>query len=135
MDRVDWQPFTCLPHEAQRVISVRQLIAVVSRQSVRDATRLIAAQLLEAQGAGNTVILRGPDRAPQWPPGFVGSMTHTARFAAVAVLRESMARSVGIDVEVELAADQQLLVRQYCLVDNEWDALVTGAPSLSEAPL
>lgn len=149
---MDGHPFTCLPHEAQCVIALDQPIHVGSRDSVRDAlahgadladvahyqhaaTRRGAAQLLRAQGAGNTVVLRGPDRAPQWPPGFVGSMTHTASFAAVAVLRESMARSVGIDVEAELAADQQLLVRQYCLVDNEWDALVKGAPSLSEAQL
>lgn len=143
-------PFTCLPREAQCVIALDQPIHVGSREPVRDAlahsadladvahyqhaaTRQGAAQLLRAQGAGDTVILRGPDRAPQWPPGFVGSITHSARFAAVAVMRDSAARSVGIDVEAELAADQQMLVRHYCLVDDEWDALMKGASSRSEA--
>lgn len=80
-------------------------------------------------------MLRGPNRAPQWPQGFIGSMTHTARFAAVAVMPESTARSVGIDVECELGVEQQILVRQYCVVEGEMDALVRGAPSLSETQL
>ena len=132
---MDWHPFTCLPSEAQRVVALDQPTAVVSHESVRGVARLIAEQLLAAQGADDTVVSGGPDRAPQWPRGFVGSITHTARFAAVAVMRQSMARAVGIDVEAELAADQQALVRQYCLVDDEWSALLKEAPSLSETQL
>ena len=148
---VDRHLFTCLPREAQRVISLEWPARLGLRDPVGDttghkstakryehyATRVVAAQLLEAQGAGHPLASRGadPDRAPQWPPGFVGSITHSARFAAVAVMPQSMARAVGIDAESVLTADQQVLVRQYCAVDEELDTLVRGASSLSEAQL
>ena len=148
---VDRYLFTCLPREVQRVISLERLAVLGWRDPVSDtpghkssakryehyATRVVAAQLLEAQGAGDAFASRGadPDRAPQWPPGFVGSITHSARFAAVAVMPQSMARAVGIDAESVLTADQQVLVRQYCAVDDELDALARGASALSEAQI
>jgi enterobactin synthetase component D len=126
-------PFTCLPREAQRVMALHQSLDIGSPLAGRNAARLLAAQLLAEQGAAHTAVQRGLDRAPRWPAGFVGSISHVARFACVAVMRESVARAVGIDVECELAADQQSLVRQYCLVAGEWDALVHAAPSWSDA--
>jgi enterobactin synthetase component D len=128
-------PFTCLPSEAQRVIALHRSIDMGSPHAGRNAARLLAAQLLAEQGATHTAVQRGLDRAPLWPVGFVGSISHVARFACVAVMRESVARAVGIDVECELAADQQSLVRQYCFVAGEWDALVHAAPSRSDAQL
>ena len=148
---IDRYPFTCLPREAQRVISLewparlglRDPVGAATRHKSTAkryehyATRVVAAQLLEAQGAVDAFASRGADadRAPQWPPGFVGSITHSARFAAVAVMPQSMARAVGIDAEGILTADQQLLVRQFCAVDDELDALLRGASSLSEAQI
>ncbi len=150
-----WSPFTCLPREFQRVVALDEPKAVGASELVRGArmhgsdgadpdgvachphaaTLRLTAQLLEAQGAGDTVVLRGSDRAPLWPRGFIGSITHTDRFAAVAVMPESTARSVGIDAECELGVDQQILVRRYCVVEGEMDVLVRAAPSLSETQL
>lgn len=150
-DAMDWVAFPCLPREMQRIIALECPAASRPRQCAYQAiectadeadsryrqhvaTQLLAAELLEAQGAGDGVVSARPDRAPQWPQGFVGSITHTARFAAVAVMPQSMARSVGIDAERELAADQQELVRQYCLVGGELAAL-TGSSSLSQTQI
>ena len=146
---VDLFPFDCLPRESQRVISFPQPAGVRLQNTMRDsidhrsnwadvarfqhvATRMVASQLLAAQQATDTSVLTGADRAPQWPQGFIGSITHTTRFAAAAVLPQSTARSVGIDAERELSADQQALVRRYCLANDELDALLSAASTLSE---
>lgn len=41
----------------------------------------------------------GHDRAPVWPPGVIGSITHTGDFAIAAVAWKSDLRSLGIDME------------------------------------
>ena len=49
--------------------------------------------------AATTPILRGEDRAPIWPKGFVGTITHTDPWCSAAVARSESFRSVGIDLE------------------------------------
>ena len=49
--------------------------------------------------AATTPILRGEDRAPIWPAGFVGSISHTDTWCAAAVARADDLRSIGIDLE------------------------------------
>lgn len=41
----------------------------------------------------------GPDRAPIWPRGVTGSITHTKGFAAAIVAKTSVARALGLDAE------------------------------------
>lgn len=49
--------------------------------------------------AATTPILRGEDRAPIWPEGFTGSISHTDTWCAAAVARLSDVRTLGIDLE------------------------------------
>lgn len=49
--------------------------------------------------ASTTPILRGEDRAPIWPKGYVGSITHTDTWCAAAVARDDVMRAIGIDLE------------------------------------
>ncbi len=49
--------------------------------------------------AATTPIVRGADRAPIWPDGFVGSISHTDTWCAAAVGRADQLRSLGIDLE------------------------------------
>lgn len=49
--------------------------------------------------AATTPIERGEDRAPIWPRGFIGSISHTDSWCAAAVGRIGKLRSVGIDLE------------------------------------
>jgi len=49
--------------------------------------------------AATTPILRGEDRAPVWPEGYVGSITHTDTWCAAAVARNDVMRAIGIDLE------------------------------------
>ena len=44
-------------------------------------------------------IPKGPDRAPVWPSGLTGSITHTATAAAAAVAHSTNFKSIGLDIE------------------------------------
>lgn len=73
--------------------------AVPKRQREYAAGRTMAAKLLAELGAPQGPLLAGPDRAPVWPEGVVGSITHCVDRAAVAVARADAVRGLGLDVE------------------------------------
>ncbi|HTL12184.1 MAG TPA: 4'-phosphopantetheinyl transferase superfamily protein [Bdellovibrionota bacterium] len=76
------------------------LLPAQSRKQVDfDAGRLCARRALEkATGSADHVIPRGDDRAPVWPQGFHGSITHTDRFVA-AVVAPRTDLKLGVDAE------------------------------------
>jgi 4'-phosphopantetheinyl transferase EntD len=47
----------------------------------------------------DVAIPMGPDRQPIWPPGFIGSITHTDEHAAAVAIEDPEFRSIGIDLE------------------------------------
>ncbi len=51
----------------------------------------------------------GPGRAPVWPPGIIGSISHTDDIAIAAVGRASDLCSLGIDVESADPLERDLL--------------------------
>ncbi|MDO5502621.1 MAG: 4'-phosphopantetheinyl transferase superfamily protein [Actinomycetia bacterium] len=61
--------------------------------------RKLARQALAAVGGPPGPIGRDPRGAPIWPPGFVGSITHTPTYAGVAVARADRVAAIGIDAE------------------------------------
>jgi 4'-phosphopantetheinyl transferase EntD len=75
------------------------------RQEEFAAGRACARRALERAGVGSPTILRatGPDggrsRAPLWPSGIVGSITHGGPVTAAAVIPGGVVAGVGIDVE------------------------------------
>jgi 4'-phosphopantetheinyl transferase EntD len=73
--------------------------AVASRQAEFRAGRILARRALARLGGGDGPILAGADRAPVWPAGFTGSISHTHIYAAAAVGRLDDVLAIGIDVE------------------------------------
>lgn len=74
--------------------------AMARRVDQFTAGRVCARRALAKLGVDEEVpLLRGEDRAPIWPEGFVGSITHTDSWCAAAVARASEVRAVGIDLE------------------------------------
>jgi 4'-phosphopantetheinyl transferase EntD len=63
------------------------------------AGRECAAQALMDAGAREVTVGVSRDRAPIWPLGFVGSITHSNSFAWAAVARATDLRSLGVDSE------------------------------------
>jgi 4'-phosphopantetheinyl transferase EntD len=61
--------------------------------------RLCAIKALELLGIRETNIPIGEDRAPIWPRGIVGSISHCDRLAGAIVAKESNHISLGLDVE------------------------------------
>lgn len=63
------------------------------------AARTCARRAFVKLGVPPVPVLPGPDRAPRWPEGVVGSITHCQGYAAAAVARSSEYLTVGIDAE------------------------------------
>lgn len=63
------------------------------------AGRLAAAEVLRGLGASSTDVRVGDRRAPAWPDGFVGSITHDAELACAAAARAGKVAGIGIDIE------------------------------------
>ncbi|MHA0855089.1 4'-phosphopantetheinyl transferase family protein, partial [Serratia nematodiphila] len=60
----------------------------------------------------------GEDRAPQWPPGIAGALSHNSHTALCAVHRESGLGGVGLDVETLLSVER---------AEELWGAIVSPA--------
>jgi 4'-phosphopantetheinyl transferase EntD len=77
--------------------------AVPSRQREFAIGRSCARRALARLGVAAGPLLAGPDRAPRWPAGVVGSITHTnaggTGFCAAAVAESRHVRSLGVDAE------------------------------------
>jgi 4'-phosphopantetheinyl transferase EntD len=87
------------PQEAAQVEG-----AVPRRQREFATGRACARRALARLGIRDFVLRNGPDRAPRWPAGVVGSITHTGDsrrgLCAVAVARTPEVAAVGLDAEL-----------------------------------
>jgi enterobactin synthetase component D / holo-[acyl-carrier protein] synthase len=87
-------PGTLFPAEAATLNR-----AVEKRRNEFTTGRLCAHQALAGLGVTPVPILPGKRRAPIWPSGVVGSITHCAGYRAAAVGFDRDVISVGIDAE------------------------------------
>lgn len=83
-------------------------------------TRRCARKALSAWGLGNAAIARGSRGEPQWPVGFVGSLTHCDGYRAAAVAQDREIASIGIDAELHHPLSSGV------------EGLITGTAELSE---
>jgi len=72
--------------------------AISKRQSEFAAGRRAARSALSALGLGPKAIPAGADRAPIWPNGAIGSITHDQGLALAAVAETRDVRALGIDL-------------------------------------
>jgi len=98
--------------------------AVDKRKREFRAGRHSAHQALQVLGVVNCTIPKGPHREPQWPAGFVGSISHTEKLCSVVICSKQHALSLGHDVEYATklthdtlplicSADEQLQLNRY----------------------
>lgn len=73
--------------------------ATPERRAEFATTRQCARRALQRLGFPPVAIPVQPSRAPAWPAGVVGSLTHGADLRAAAVATTATCRAVGIDVE------------------------------------
>lgn len=75
------------------------------------AGRAHARKALQELGLPSPVIPVGTDRAPLWPPGFVGSISHAGDLVIVAATTSSVVPAIGVDLEPSIPLDLDLLNR------------------------
>lgn len=80
-----------------------ELVALSNRATPRRKRsfvlgRLAAKRALEGLLQNPPPVLPGHDRAPRWPKGIVGSITHTAEWGLAAADYRSRTRALGIDL-------------------------------------
>ncbi|MFJ9732676.1 4'-phosphopantetheinyl transferase [Streptomyces sp. NPDC101171] len=104
--------------------------AVPRRRQEFSTVRRCARTALGELGIPPVPLPPGTGRAPQWPPGVVGSMTHCSGYRAAAVARASRLHSVGIDAEQSAPLPRDVL--DLVALPDERD-LVEGLGTRSDA--
>ena len=99
------------PHQAQPAIWPEEALfvaqAVAKRRGEFAAGRSAARAAMRVLGGGGVAIAVGPDRAPIWPAGWHGSITHNDRWCLAAVTRGTA--HLGVDIEAATPLNSDLL--------------------------
>ncbi|NES14213.1 MULTISPECIES: 4'-phosphopantetheinyl transferase [Micromonospora] len=103
--------------------------AVPGRRRDFTAGRVCARRALAGLGVPPAPVPSAPDRSPVWPPGVVGTITHTRDYCAAAVARAADLRSVGMDAERRRELNPGVR-RKVCLPEEEAELarLPVGVP-------
>lgn len=98
--------------------------SVARRQAEYLAGRRTALAAICAAGGAARDIPIGPNRAPAWPEGFIGSITHTQSIAVAIALPATMGvNGVGIDAEHVALAEHVEAIRRMAINKQEYDRL------------
>lgn len=107
--------------------------AVPKRKAEFLAGRYCArAALFQLGGNPDATVGIGTNRVPVWPPGFVGSITHTHCYASALVAHQKHVRAVGLDSETWIEAASADSVGPQILTPRESHS---GRMHLFESPL
>ncbi len=109
-----------LPLSSETRSRLPQALRHATRKRQREflAGRWCAEQALRCLGAGSTHVARAEDRAPIWPDGVVGSITHSGDFAAAAVAWAADIAGLGIDSEQIIDPAAARDIADVCMVDE-----------------
>jgi len=97
--------------------------SVRRRQSEFFAGRLAARHALVRIHAASDQVPIGVMREPVWPPGIIGSISHSQRYAAAVALAAGRERGVGIDIEHVVTNDAQASLLVTAISAAEFDYL------------
>jgi 4'-phosphopantetheinyl transferase EntD len=118
-------------------LEAADVAAAVLRRRVEFATgRACARRALARLGVGGFVLRNGSDRAPRWPEGVVGSITHTGDVpggtCAVAVASTRDVLALGLDAETGASLSPELWPDVLTPSERRW---LNGAPEASRSRL
>src|SRR5882757_10783202 len=118
LDNIDAAFALPLSAEARSRLPQALRHATQKRQREFLAGRWCAKQALQGLGAGSTHVAMAEDRAPIWPDGVVGSITHTGNFAAAAVAWAADIAGLGIDSEQIIDPAAARDIAAVCMVNE-----------------
>ncbi len=109
-------------HIVSLLPSERAVIAsAVPRRAVEFATgRWCARQALARMGVHDFALLPDSQRAPVWPAGIVGSITHTHGYCAAVTGRRRRFAGIGIDAEIDGSAGKELWPILFTAAEVSW---------------
>ncbi len=105
--------------------------SVHKRQAEFYFGRLVARHALRELGVVETEVRVGASREPVWPPGIVGSISHTRTLAAAAVMPAGECSGVGIDIEQVVGEDASVALKATVISSEELFYLQTQTGVLS----
>ncbi|EPT8451584.1 4'-phosphopantetheinyl transferase family protein [Vibrio fluvialis] len=115
-----------LPEDLQRAVAKRQVEFIAGRVAACDA--------LQAAGVPPQMLAVGEHRAPRWPQGVVGSISHNENLAlAVAQRVESGADALLLGVDVESRIDDRSLPAIQSTIATAQEAAILARVSLNVA--
>jgi len=94
--------------------------AVPKRRAEFAAGRAAARQAMHDLGVAAQPILVAPSRAPQWPAGVVGSISHTKTCAMAVVAPAIEWRGIGVDVEEDTPLKRDLWPAICLDTEQDW---------------
>ena len=103
--RTDDDPDAVLAPEEEPAVAK----AVATRRAEFTTARACARDALTRLGLAAPAVPVGERRAPVWPDGVVGAITHCAGFRAAAVAWREQVRTVGLDAEPHTALPDGVL--------------------------
>jgi 4'-phosphopantetheinyl transferase EntD len=104
-------------------VHVRRLLFALGRAAARDALRQLEFE--------EVAIRRGAGGEPIWPPGVVGSISHSREVALAVVGRRAEYTGLGLDIEELARGPSPRAARLVCRpAELEWVAAEPGAPRL-----
>jgi enterobactin synthetase component D len=110
-------PGVLLPEWLGKAVPKRQTEFLAGRYCAREALRIAAPEHAERP------IGRGTMNEPAWPPRIVGAITHTDRFASVAIATTEHAHALGLDVERWVSDEQATSLLEQIATPDEIAAL------------
>jgi enterobactin synthetase component D len=108
------------PSISESTSSVNVEVARQKRQIEFASGRRSAESLLKRLGNSQQVWVN-PDRSPDWPNGFTGSISHSNSWTWVAVGRKTQLKSIGIDTETVVSTETRSQIQQDIATPNEWE--------------
>ncbi len=109
--------------EEERVVAH----AIPARRREFATGRRLAHELLAELGHASAPLLPGKRRAPDWPAGVVGSISHARGIAAVALAPRPQFTAIGLDVEGAEALSPELIGAVLTAGERERYARLDGA--------
>ncbi len=82
--------------------------------------RLLAREILSNSGISEFPLTIGADRAPKWPPGMIGSISHCDGLCGVAVARRGSFLAIGLDLEPATPLPQEVVERVCTGAEASW---------------
>ncbi len=104
-----------LPPEVRpmaRMVPIRQRAYAAGRVAARDAMARL--------GHPVRPVLMTPDRAPLWPSGLTGSISHSQSCCIATLGRTDQVRALGVDVEEDSDLDSDLVPTICTMAERAW---------------